>query len=176
MASRDDTRLVVRGEVDRGNPVTVGSGVAEGDEGVAQNVPDTDSLVTAGGDNQVVVSREVAGQNVTLVADEAGGATVSKRPETHGAVPGGRENVLTILRDGDVLDDVAVAEERALGETNVLTVKGELPDDDAAVTGTGNKNVRLLGGNSEGSNPVVVALEGAAELQSLSAHFSMYVS
>lgn len=68
------------------------------------------------------------------MADElAGGEAGVQVPETEGLVPRGREGELAVRRDDDVRDEVVVAVEDLLGETERRLVAGELPDDDGLV-------------------------------------------
>lgn len=68
------------------------------------------------------------------MADElAGGKAGVQVPETEGLVPRGREGELAVRRDDDVRDEVVVAVEDLLGETERRLVAGKLPDDDGLV-------------------------------------------
>jgi len=172
VTNRDDLRGSIRGEVGRRDPVLVAALATEGEELTADDVPDTDSPVTASRRNQVVVGRDVAGQHVAGVANETSRGAVGQRPKAHRLVPGSRENVLSIGGDSNVLNNVAVAEQRALGEAGGLTIESQLPDNDRLVTGARHKSVRALAGGGERGHPTVVALKGAAELQSFDrSHF-----
>lgn len=154
----------------RRDPVIVARGTTEDEQLLAENVPDTDGTVTASRDDELVVGREVARQHVALVADKSGGAAVRKRPEAHRLVPRRGKDIGAILRHSNVRNNVAVAEERAVSVSSGVALEREFPNNDALVTRTGDESVRSVWGDSEGSNPAVVALEGAAKLQSLNTH------
>lgn len=136
------------------------------------------------------------------MADElAGGKAGVQVPETEGLVPRGREGELAVRRDDDVRDEVVVAVEDLLGETERRLVAGELPDDDGLVwemsagcsftarkirpatfkppfsirtTRSGEDHVGVLAGGSDGSNPAGVAGKGSLENERL-AHFVCFL-
>lgn len=79
-------------------------------------------------------SRRYSREDVTGVADElAGGKAGVQVPETEGLVPRRRKGELAVRRDDDVRDEVVVAVENLLGETERRLVAGELPDNDGLV-------------------------------------------
>ena len=55
------------------------------------------------------------------------------RPQTHGLVPGAGEGEAGVRGETDVGDEVVVATERLLGNTKVLTVGWQVPDDGTLV-------------------------------------------
>lgn len=98
------------------------------------SVPDLDGLIARTGDDQTVIGREGGRQDVTGVADKvADSFTVLQVPETHGLVPRGSQGVLGILREGDVLDEVVVTLEGALGNTVAFTITSQVPDDSGLI-------------------------------------------
>lgn len=122
-------------------------------------------------------------EDVTGVADKlAGGEAGVEVPETEGLVPRGREGELAVGGDDNVRDEVVVAVEDLLGETERRLVTGELPDNDGLVwmsartlfwgvssplgrklltTRGSEDHVGVLGGGSDGGDPAGVAGERA---------------
>lgn len=129
---------------------------------LAEGVPELDGAVTRTGDDLAVVGGEGDGENVGGVADEAasGGAGVQV-PETEGLVPRGGESELAVGGDDNVGDEVVVAVEDSLGVTVVGVITAELPDDDGAVTRSGEEEVGVLLRGGDSGDPALVAGEGA---------------
>ena len=125
---RDDGSLLlvlVRRESNGGDPVAVALVVLESVLALTNGVPDLDLTVTAGRDNLSVVGREGDGKNVTVVADKSlEGLAGGKVPKTKSLIPRGRDGVRTVLRDGNILNDVRVTSERSLGDTVGLVITG----------------------------------------------------
>ena len=96
------------------------------------------------------------------MADEAaGGGTGVQVPKTEGLVPRGGESKLTVGGDDNVGDEVVVAVEESRGVAVVRVITAELPDDDGAVTRSGEEEVGVLLGGGDGGDPALVACEGA---------------
>lgn len=157
-----------RRESHSGDPVAVRSviGGLVGELALTNGVPDLDGSVTGRRNDLTVVRREGNRQNVASVASETSSAgSVLELPKTEGLVPGGREGVLTVLRDGNVLDNVVVTLERLLGDTISLLITSQVPHNKALVAGGREQQVGVAGSGSQGGDPAVVALEGAAQHQ-----------
>jgi hypothetical protein len=172
--SGDDGWLFwIWGESDGRNPVRVTLVGFVGELAVTNGVPDLDGSVTASRDDLSVVWGERDRQNVTGVANESlEGGAVGKVPKTKGLVPRSRDGESTVLGDGDVLDNVRVALKSSLWDAVSLVVSGQVPDDDALVTGTGQKNVWVRSGGGKGGDPAVVTLKGSSKDENfVLAHF-----
>lgn len=129
---------------------------------LAESVPELDGAVTRAGDDLTVVGGEGDRENICGVADEAaGGGTGVQVPKTEGLVPRGGESKLTVGGDDNVGDEVVVAVEDSLGVAVVRVITAELPDDDGAVTRSGEEEVGVLLGGGDGGDPALVACEGA---------------
>jgi hypothetical protein len=164
----DDGVLGVGAEAHARNPLGVAL-VGDGVLAVTQGVPELDGTVTRTGDNLAVVGGERDGKDVVVVADEsAGSGTAGELPETERLVPRGGESVGTVRGDHTVRDDVRVTLEAALGVTVGLLVAGKVPDDQGLVATAREQHVGVLQRGSQGSNPAIVTLEGAAKDQLLS--------
>lgn len=80
------------------------------------------------------VQKRYSRENVTGVANKlAGGEAGVEVPETESLVPRRGESELAVRRDDNVGDEVVVAVEDLLGETERRLVTRELPDDDGLV-------------------------------------------
>lgn len=172
-AGRDNLGLVARSNTNTSDPVGVALGAVNVVHLVTNNVPDTDGLVTASRDNHQVVGSEGTGHNITLVSNETDGSTIVQVPKTKGLVPRGGESVVTVVGKSNVLNDVRVAVQRALGDGESLgavVAVSELPNNQSLVAGSGDNHVGNVVTGSKGSNPVAVALKGIAEAQSLRRH------
>lgn len=154
-ASRDENVRVGLGrEADGRDPVRVRALVLERVLALTNGVPDADRAVTAGRDDLTVVRRERNRENVVVVADKAAdSAAAGKVPKTQSLIPRGRDGVGAVLRDGDILDNVGVALERAERDTVGGLVTGEVPDDQRLVTRTRDKDLRVAGRSGKGGNP-----------------------
>jgi len=98
------------------------------------SVPDLDGLITRTGNNQTVIRRERSRQNVSSVTDKvADSFTVAQVPKTHGLIPRSGQGILSILREGNVLDEVVVTLERALGNTIAFTITSQVPDNSSLI-------------------------------------------
>lgn len=164
----------VGGVADAGDPLGVaggGSAAARGSSElafeVAAGVPDLNGLVAGGRDNQAIVRGERDGHDVVRVTNEAGLSLAGGQvPETHGLVPRSSQGKTTVSRQSDVLNKVVVAVEGTLGNTIVLLVAGQLPDNRSLVAG--GRDDEVLGGvsrASNGSDGTSVASQGGNVLQ-----------
>jgi len=122
-------------EADSAGPFSV-SLFFDGVLALTQGVPQLDGLISGGGDDLSVVSRESNAQDVLGVTDEAaGGGSKVEVPQSQGAIPRARESKLTVRRDGEVRNKVRVSMERLLWDTVALfRLTSQLPDDDASVS------------------------------------------
>ena len=128
-------------EPDTADPLGVAL-VGDGKLAVAESVPELDGAVAGAGDNLAVVGRERDGEDVVGVPDEAtGGLARAQLPEAESLVPGGGQSVGAVGGDDAVADDVGVAVEAALRVPVGSVVTGQVPDDEALVTGTREKHV-----------------------------------
>ncbi len=64
-----------------------------------------------------------------MANEVADGFTVAQVPKTHGLVPRGSQGVLSVLRKGNVLNEVVVALQGTLGNSVAFTITGQVPDD-----------------------------------------------
>jgi len=160
--SRDnDGVLGVRAESDTADPLGV-TIVGDVELALAEGVPELDGAVTRTRDDLTVVGGEGDGENIGGVADEsAGGGAGVQVPKTEGLVPRGGKSKLAVGGDDNVGNEVVVAVEDSLGVTVVGVVTAELPDNDGAVTRRGEEEVGVLLGGGDGSDPALVAGEGA---------------
>lgn len=144
-----------------------------GELALTNGVPQLDGSVSASRHNLTVVRREGHGQNVTGVAYKSlHGSTVSQVPQTESLIPRGRDGKSTVLGDGNVLDNVRVSTQSPLGHSVGSLIPGQVPDNDAVVSGSGKQNVRVGSGGGQRGDPTVVALEGASQHENfVLAHF-----
>lgn len=99
--------------------------VLEGVLAVTDGVPDLDLTVTTGRNNLSVVGGERDRENIAGVTNKAlQSAAGSKVPKTKGLVPGSRDGVGAVLGNGNVLNNVGVTGQRALGDTVGLLITG----------------------------------------------------
>lgn len=149
--ARDDERHGLRRrESDTRDPLAVPVAVsADGVLALAEGVPELDGPVPRAADDLSVVNAEGYRKDVLRVSDESTrGASRVDLPEAEGAVPGPAKSELSVRRDNDVGDEVAVAAEGALSVTIrvVLTAVrvGKTPDQDGLVAGGGEDEVGIL--------------------------------
>ena len=115
----DDRVSRVRRETNTRNPfrVTIFSDVILA---LTEGVPQLDGLITRTRNDLTVVSRERNRQDVVGVANETtGGGTAVQIPKTEGLIPRGGQSELTVRRDGKILNEVRVTDERLTGDTVV---------------------------------------------------------
>lgn len=144
---------------------------SQGVHALTNGVPNLDGLVTRSRHNLSQVGGNGDRQNVTSVAIKSlGGLTGLQIPQSQGLVPRTRQSVGTVNRDGDVLDNVGVTNERLLWNTVLGIVTGQLPSDQGLVSGTGQKQIRLGWSGGQRSDPAVVALKGASQNQNFLRH------
>lgn len=99
----------IHGESNTGDPLRV-SVIGDGYFAVPENIPELDGAISGAADNLAVVWRKGNRQHVIRVADEASrGLASGQFPQSQRLVPGGRHGVLSITRNGAVLDEVVVA-------------------------------------------------------------------
>ena len=104
---------------------------------------------------------------MSVLGESLGGLSVSEVPQSHGLVPGGREEVVVVVGQGKVADEVVVSGEGLDGDSEVGDDLGfvvELPDEDGFVSGGGDEDLGvfvflLRVSGFDGGDPVGVALE-----------------
>ena len=160
-----------RGEAHAGHPLGV-TLVGDGELALSKSVPQLDGLVAGARNDLAVVLGKGNGKHILGVADEAaGGLTLLNVPQTESTVPGARERELTVRGDHDVRDVMGVALERAAGGTiadnigavNVVSLLGEVPDDDGAIARGRQNHGGVDGGGGDSRDPVGVAAELTAQ-------------
>lgn len=145
--------------------------VLHGELALTKGVPELDGLVTGAGDDLAVVRGEGNGEDVLLVAHEAaGGLAGSNLPEAEGAIPRARECELAVGGDDDAGHEVVVATEGAHREAVVLLGALDGPHHDSLVTGRGKDLVVVLRRGCDGSHPVGVTRQFAAESELFACH------
>lgn len=98
------------------------------------DVPQLDGLVAGTRDDEAVVRAEGGRHDVTSVAVESGLSLAGGQvPQAHGLVPRAGQSKATILAEGNVADEVVVSVEGLLGNTKVLAVSGQIPDNSRLV-------------------------------------------
>lgn len=143
-AGRDDLGIGRVGrEANGGNPfsvtsegsVTTGGGLSNKVTlAFTTSVPDLDGLVAGTGNDQTVVGREGSRQNVSSVTDKvADGFTIVQVPKTHSLIPGSSQSILSILREGNVLDEVVVTLQGTLRNTIAFTITSQVPDNSGLI-------------------------------------------
>lgn len=91
-------------------------------------------LIASARDDLTVISREGNAKNIVFVTDKAAGScTLVQVPKTESVIPRAGKSELTIGRDDNVRDEVAVAMETLLGDTIVALLVSQVPDDDGLV-------------------------------------------
>jgi hypothetical protein len=167
----DNERNVrVRGESDAADPLFVAI-LGESVLLLTESVPKVDGAVAGSGDNLTVVGGEGDGENVLGVTNELTGAVTSAQfPETEGTIPRSRKGEVTIRREGNILDEVGVSGQSSK-RLSVLGIGSavELPNDDAAIAGSGDDLVgkALTGGvDGNGGDPATVSSKFTAKYKS----------
>jgi len=136
---------------------------------LSENVPQFDGLVARSRDNLAIVGGESNTEHILLVSNKAAsGDTSVDVPKTKHAVPRAGQGKLTIRGHGDILDEVSVSSQGALGLVLFLSVL-DVPGQDGLVTGSSENSVlsTSLLTSSDGSNPAIVANQSSTERQSL---------
>mmetsp|Transcript_33244 Transcript_33244/g.58334 ORF Transcript_33244/g.58334 Transcript_33244/m.58334 type:complete len:324 (-) Transcript_33244:6-977(-) len=161
--ARDDQgRLEVGREAHAADPVGV-SLVVHRVHALALHVPDLEHVVAAAGHNLAVVGRERNRQDVLGVAEELGNNVAGlQAPEAERAVPGGRDDVLTVVRQSNVRDEAGVALQAAVGGREVafraVALGSGLPRQQRVVARSRHDlggRVRRLGARESGDPPAV---------------------
>ncbi|KAH3670061.1 hypothetical protein OGATHE_002874 [Ogataea polymorpha] len=143
------------------DPVGVG---LQGGHTLTERVPDLDGLVSGGRHNLSRVGGNGNRQNVSLVSNKSNDRFAGiELPKSQGLVPGGRDGVQSVWRDGTVLDNVRVALQSLLGNTVVVLVSSQLPGDQGLVSGGGKEQIWVSWRGSKGGHPSVVAVQGSSE-------------
>ena len=107
-SGHDDGVLVVGREPHAGDPVLVAI-LLDGVLALGKSVPQLDGLVSGGGHDLPVVSREGDGEHVLgVVLEPAGSLASGQVPESQGLVPGSRQGEVAIRREDHVRDKVAM--------------------------------------------------------------------
>jgi hypothetical protein len=97
---------------------------------LAACVPKLDGFVTGARDDQSIVGGEGHGQHVIGVTNEGGlGHSCVQDKQTHRLVPRGGQDELAITGQGDVLDEMIVPSQGALGDGVRFTAPHQLPHD-----------------------------------------------
>jgi len=170
-SSGDDQRVLgVGGEADAADPFGV-SLVFDGVLALTESVPETDGLIARSRNNLSVVSGESNAENILGVTNKTlGGGSGVKVPQAEGVIPRSREGELAIRGDNNVLNEVRVSVEGAAGNTVLSLFSGEIPDDDALISGGREDHVRVLGGGGDGGDPSTVSLKDASKLKDFRRH------
>lgn len=138
---RDDHRVNRGGrESNAAHPVAVGIGVLDCVFAFSEGIPELDRSVAGGGDDLSVVGGKSDTEDILGVPDEAsGGDSDIKIPEAQGRIPGARQSELAVGGDDDVVDEVGMARQPALGDAVRAAFFaaggffGEVPDKDRFV-------------------------------------------
>jgi hypothetical protein len=79
-----------------------------------------------------------------MVLETASGLSSGQIPQTQGLVPRTGQSVVAIGRQNDIADEMRVAVQTLLGNSVVLLVTGQLPDDQGAICGRKDKKKSLV--------------------------------
>lgn len=151
-----DNGVLGWGTFNGGNPVLVG---LQGLDTVTKSVPDLDGLVSGSRNELSDSTRDGDGHDITVVAVESGDTfTVRDLPQSQGLIPGTRKSVSSIWGQLTVLDNVGVTSQGLLGDTVLVFVSGQLPDDQGLVSGSRQQEVWVCWTGGKGGDPTVVAL------------------
>jgi len=154
-------------EADAGDPVRVG--LIDAVLALTDGVPQLDGSVTRTRDDLAVVAGEGDGEDILSVANEAAsGDTSVQIPQAKRSVPAGRESKLGIRRQDDILNEVSVALEGALGSAILVLLACESPFNESSITRSSQQHVSGGGrvgvaGGGDGSHPVLVVSELTTE-------------
>ena len=121
-ARDDDGVLVVGREPHAGDPVLVAI-LLDGVLALGKSVPQLDGLVSGGGHDLPVVSREGDGEHVlSVVLEPAGSLASGQVPESPGLVLGSRQGEVAIRREDHVRDEVAMPVKALLWDAIVSNI------------------------------------------------------
>jgi len=170
-ASRDDQGVLsVGGEADAADPFGV-TLILDGVLALAKSVPKADGLVARARNDLSVVSGESNAENILGVTNESlGGGSRVKVPQAKSMIPRSREGELAIRGDDNVLNEVRVSVKRTTGNTVLSFFSGEVPDNNALVSGGREDHVGALRGGSDGGDPATVTLKDASKLKDIGRH------
>lgn len=166
-AGTDDDWVVVGWrESHARDPVTVSVWLLDGILALSQRVPQLDRLVAGTTHDLTVVGREGDGQDVVGVALEAtSGLAHVKVPKTKGLVPRAGQSIVTVLRENNVGDEVAVTAQTLHWVSVAGVIVVELPQDQGLVSGRRKDGVGKLPVGGDLSHPVGVTNQGSLENQ-----------
>ena len=98
------------------------------------------------------------------MADEpAGGLSGVDLPKAEGSIPRSGEGKLSVRGDDNVTDEVAVSLQGTAGESIGILTTGQGPDEDTLVARRREDHVGVLGGGSDGGDPIIMTREGSAK-------------
>ncbi|RAL41491.1 hypothetical protein DM860_010285 [Cuscuta australis] len=171
--SRDDRGMdIVRAESNARNPLAVTVGVLNSVLALAESVPQLNCLVPGRGNNLTIIDGKRHGKDVLSVADEpTRSGSRLEVPETELSVPRTGESELAVGRENNVLDEVRMSGEAAMGDVDLRAVFRETPVDQRFVTGSGDDDVGVIHRSSDGRDPIGVGLHGSAEAETFVRHF-----
>jgi hypothetical protein len=135
-ASGDDQGVLsVGGETNAAHPLGVAL-ILDGVLALTKGVPEADGLVARTRNDLSVVRGESNAENILGVTNESlGGGSSVKIPQAEGVIPRSREGELAIRGDNNVLNEVRVSMKRTTGNTVLSFFSGEIPDNNALVSG-----------------------------------------
>ena len=119
--------------------------VLDGVLALSQGVPQLDGLVSAGGHDLPVVSREGHGEDVLgVVLEPAGRLPGAQIPQAQVLVPGAGQGKVSVRGENHVGHKVRVAVQSLLGDAVLTVLTGQLPHDQRLVAAAGQDHVRVL--------------------------------
>ena len=137
-----------------------------------ESVPQLDAAIATAGHDQTVIRGEAHRKNVLAVTNQGLFAFASGQvPETDGVIPGGRESVLTVEGNANVLHDVRMTMEGSQGSTVGQNERGifnrftgtELPNHTGLVARRSDDGVGIGRRRGNGSDPTVVTLKATTK-------------
>jgi len=131
-----------------------------------KSVPELHKTITTARHDLTVISRESNTKNILSVANKATSAdTVGKIPKTEGVIPAAGKSIVTIVRQFDVFNKVAVTVETTLSMSVFLGSADKFPHHNSPVPRTGDEQVRTLASCSQSSDWSIMSLDFCGKLE-----------
>ena len=136
---------------------------------LGQGIPQLDGFISGSTDNLTIIGGESNAQDiVAVILETAGGTSGGQVPQSQILIPRSGQGKVAVRGKDDIRNKVTMTMKALLGDSIVLFITSQLPNDEGFVTGRTQDDVRVLGIGSNLGNPAAVAFESSSELKCFS--------